>query len=62
MLLLIISNKDRIANALVALDAPGGANIVELSDGYSETDVNLETLFEFVRQNPTIVKDLFGGR
>ncbi len=35
---------------------------VELSDGYSETDVNLETLFEFVRQNPTIVKDLFGGR
>ena len=62
LLFAFTNNKDRIANALVALDAPGGANIVELSDGYSETDVNLETLFELVRQNPTIVKDLFGGR
>lgn len=46
--------------ALFALDAPGGYNVVEYADNPDdETDVNLETLFEFTRQNSGKVKEIF---
>lgn len=53
------TDRNRASVALVALDAPGGANIVELSDGNEETEINLETLFELTRQNPEIITRLF---
>lgn len=53
------TDRNRASEALVALDAPGGANIVELSDGDEETEINLETLFELTRQNPEIITRLF---
>ena len=53
------TDRKRAERALVALDAPGGANIVEISDGTTETDVNLETLFELTRQNPEKVASIF---
>lgn len=54
------NDRDRIANALLALDAPGGANIVELlTDPEKETDVNIESLFELTRQNPSFVASIF---
>lgn len=53
------TDRNRASEALVALDAPGGANIVELSDGNEETEINLETLFELTRQNPEIITRLF---
>lgn len=53
------TDRNRVSEALVALDAPGGANIVELSDGDEETEINLETLFELTRQNPEIITRLF---
>ena len=53
-------NRNKAADALFAVDVPGGANIVELlSDNNDETDVNLETLFELTRTNPEIVSKLF---
>ena len=56
---LFTTNRERAAKALIALDAPGGSNIVELSDGTAETDVNLETLFELTRTNPAVIADIF---
>lgn len=53
------TDRNRASEALVALDAPGGANIVEVSDGNEETEINLETLFELTRQNPEIITRLF---
>lgn len=44
------SDKERASKALIALDAPGGYNIVEPTEGEEETEVNLESLFELVRQ------------
>lgn len=53
-------DRAKAANALFALDVPGGANIAEpLSDKADETDVNLETLFELTRTNPQTVAQLF---
>lgn len=45
--------------ALIALDAPGGFNIVELNTVAEETDINLESLFEFTRQQPNMVNKIF---
>lgn len=56
---LFTTNRERAAKALIALDAPGGSNIIELSDGTAETDVNLETLFELTRTNPDVIADIF---
>lgn len=53
------SDRDRIANALMSIDAPGGANVVELSEGRDETEINLESLFELTRQHPEIIESLF---
>lgn len=40
-------DRQRASEALLALDMPGGANIVELrKSGESETEVNLESLYE----------------
>lgn len=47
---LFTSDRQRASKALIALDAPGGYNIVEPADGDDETEVNLESLFELVRQ------------
>lgn len=47
---LFTPDRERAARALIALDAPGGYNIVEPADGEEETEVNLESLFELVRQ------------
>lgn len=48
---LFTTDRDRASRALLALDAPGGYNIVEQADGNEESDVNLETLFELVRRS-----------
>lgn len=54
------SDGERIHKALIALDAPGGANIVELNqDPDSETEVNLESLYELFTRNPSLGKSLF---
>ncbi|MDE6769765.1 MAG: ABC transporter ATP-binding protein [Muribaculaceae bacterium] len=50
---LFTPDRERAAHALIALDAPGGYNIVEPADGEEETEVNLESLFELVRQRMT---------
>lgn len=43
------TDRERAEKALISLDVPGGMNIIEpLEDMNDETDVNLETLFEFV--------------
>jgi ABC-2 type transport system ATP-binding protein len=43
------ADTERAEKALIALEAPGGYNIVESATEESdETEVNLETLFEFV--------------
>ncbi len=53
-------NREEASKALIALDAPGGFNIVELMDGdKEETNVNLESLFELVLSNPSVVKSVF---
>lgn len=49
----------RAADALISLEAPGGFNIIEMSDGSDETEVNLETLFELTRNNPEKVNQIF---
>lgn len=54
------NDRERIANALIALDAPGGANIVEVADGCDESDINLESLFELTRQRPDVIASIFG--
>ncbi len=56
------TDRSRIENALTSIEAPGGANIIELSDGMEETEVNLETLFELTRQNPEIIYQIFGKK
>ena len=47
---LFTTDRERASHALISLDAPGGYNIVEPADGEGETEVNLESLFELVRQ------------
>ncbi|MBD5220490.1 MAG: ABC transporter ATP-binding protein [Bacteroidales bacterium] len=54
------TDRSRAEEALFALDAPGGYNVVEHVEGAAdETDVNLETLFEFTRQKGDMVKGIF---
>lgn len=54
------TDRRRADGALFALDAPGGYNVVEYSaDDADETDINLETLFEFTRQYGDKVKSIF---
>ncbi len=53
------TNKDRAEKSLISLDAPGGYNIIEYAEPDAETDVNLESLFEFTRQRPSLVADIF---
>ena len=45
------TDKERALNALLYLDVPGGYNIIEpLQNPDEETEINLETLFEFITQ------------
>lgn len=55
-----VPGRDLGGDVLIALEAPGGYNIAELSDGNpdNETEVNLETLFELVQQKPEIIAQL----
>lgn len=54
------TDRERIAGATLALEAPGGYNIVEpLTDPDLETDINLETLFELSIKNPQLINSLF---
>lgn len=45
--------------SMMALDAPGGYNIVEKNLDDDETDINLESLFELTRQNPALINEIF---
>lgn len=47
---LYTTDRVRASKALISLDAPGGYNIIEPADGEEETDVNIESLFEMVRE------------
>ncbi|MEE1022097.1 MAG: ABC transporter ATP-binding protein [Muribaculaceae bacterium] len=53
------TDRNRAETALMALDAPGGINVVEPARPDSETDINLESLFELTRQNPEAINRLF---
>lgn len=55
---LFTPDRERASHALIALDAPGGYNIVEPADGEEETEVNLESLFELVRQQKNNTNNL----
>ncbi len=49
----------RITSSLLALDAPGGANIIEYATpDNKETSVNLESLFELAESHPETVARL----
>lgn len=54
------SDRRRASEAIISLDAPGGYNIVEPADGYEETEVNLESLFEMIRQRG-VVPPVYNG-
>ena len=57
----LTDNRERIANAILSLPAPGGASIIEVAtpgDG-GETDFSLEMLFELAMEKPEIVDRLF---
>lgn len=59
---LFTTDRQRAANALIALDAPGGYNIIEPSSELTdETDINLESLFEFVCGNPAKTNNIFNA-
>lgn len=48
--------------ALLALDAPGGFNIIEIKgDDESETDINLESLFELATSDPNLLNNIFSN-
>lgn len=50
---------DRAANALISLEQPGGMSIIEpLTDPDMETEVNLESLYEFTLGNPQLINNL----
>ncbi|MDE7471083.1 MAG: ABC transporter ATP-binding protein, partial [Paramuribaculum sp.] len=52
--------RDMIEESLLALSAPGGANIVTLaSPDLPETEVNLESLFELAQQRPDVISRIF---
>lgn len=54
------TDRPRAADALLALEVPGGYNIVErAANPGEETDVNLETLFELVTGSPSLTSNIF---
>lgn len=54
-------DREIASKALIALDAPGGFNIVELMDEEEETSVNLESLFELSLSNPNLLNTIFNS-
>lgn len=55
------NDRERIRRALISLEAPGGANIIEANYDRLDSDINLESLFELTRQRPDIVASIFGS-
>lgn len=54
------TDRQRMQRALTSIEAPGGYNIVEIQDNPdSETEVNLESLFELCRKRPDVIANLF---
>lgn len=53
------ANKQVAEDALIMLETPGGYNIIEENKNGSESDVNLESLFELCRQYPETIKRIF---
>lgn len=52
--------RDLIESALIAVPAPGGANVILAPDGdMPETEVNLESLFELAQQRPDVIARIF---
>lgn len=53
------ASRQRADEALMAVDAPGGYNVVERNVDHLESEVNLETLFEFCRLHPEKAAEIF---
>lgn len=55
------TDRERIENALIALDAVGGMHIVEYAnpDDSEQSDVNLESLYELAQRRPDVIRRLF---
>jgi ABC-2 type transport system ATP-binding protein len=54
------TDRERAARSIMALDAPGGYNIIDYKtpDGI-ETEINLESLFELANRHPELVRNIF---
>lgn len=56
------TDMSRINRALLSLEVPGGANIIEnITDPDMETEVNLESLYELCYRKPELVNSLFAN-
>ncbi|MDE6792532.1 MAG: ATP-binding cassette domain-containing protein [Muribaculaceae bacterium] len=54
------TDRHQAENALIALEAPGGFNIIErLTNPHEETDINLESLFELALKKPKMMREFF---
>lgn len=54
------TDESRMKQAILSLEAPGGANIIEAVDNPDdETEVNLELLFELAHRNPAFINRTF---
>lgn len=56
---LTTTNQELIDSALYKQPTIGGANIITVNDDDSETDINLESLFELALTNSAALSDLF---
>lgn len=56
---LTTANQELIDSALYKQPTIGGANIITVNDDDSETDINLESLFELALTNSAALSDLF---
>lgn len=56
---LTTSSKDVIQSALYSQPSIEGANVILTNDNDSETEVNLESLFEFAITSPAALSDIF---
>lgn len=58
---LTTSSKDVIQSALYSQSSIEGANVILPNDNDSETEVNLESLFEFAITNPAALSNIFNN-
>lgn len=54
------ASRQKADEALMAVDAPGGYNIIERNGDHLESEVNLESLFELCRMFPDKIAEIFG--